>query len=224
MSRKVLLLVGSPRGKRSTSYSVGSYLLNKLMEDGGVETESLNIQSSLREGGGMAMLESGIDEADIVILAFPLYVDSLPAAVIRMMERIAGRERTREQTLAVIVNCGFPEARHNDTAVEIARKFAEEADFSWAGALAFGQGGTISGRPVDGFGGLTRNLLEALDLAARALREGKSIPEEAVELARKQFIPHALYVKMGALGWNAEARKNKSQKRLYDKPYQKKDI
>lgn len=223
MSAKALLLVGSPRGKRSTSYSAGSYLLDKLKGEEGVETESLNIQASLKGREGQENLLARIDEADIVILASPLYVDSLPAAVIRLMEMIGARERMKEQTFAVIVNCGFPEPSHNDTAVAIVRRFALEAGFNWAGAIAFGQGGVVGARPLNEHGGPTQWISKALALAAQALRESREIPEEARELLRKPFIPKALYVKFGDLGWKAEARKNKVQKKLYDRPYQRED-
>lgn len=42
-----------------------------------------------------------------------------------------------------IVNSGFPEAFHNDTALAILRRFAAETGFQWAGGLALGGGGTI---------------------------------------------------------------------------------
>ncbi len=228
MSRKALLLVGSPRDKRSTSYSVGSYLMDKLKgeeggEEEGFETGYAHIQASLKEREGKEGLLASIDEADVLILAFPLYVDSLPAAVIRLMEIMGARKRAKEQTLAAIVNCGFPETSHNDTAVAIVREFARQAGFNWAGAIAFGQGGVVAARPLNEHGGPTQVISKALALAAQALRESRQIPEEARELLRKPFIPKTLYVRVGDIGWKLEARKNKAQKKLYDKPYQRKD-
>ena len=82
-----LLLIGSPRGKKSTSHSLGSYLLD-LLGAKGMETQNMNIQMSLKTEEGKKKLLFLTDRSDIIILAFPLYVDTLPAPVIEMMELI----------------------------------------------------------------------------------------------------------------------------------------
>jgi hypothetical protein len=93
-----------------------------------------------------------VDAADIVILAFPLYVDGLPYLVTQAFEQIAAHRANETDVwlplFLAIANCGFPEAAHNATALAICRQFADKAGFAWAGGLALGEGGAISGRSL----------------------------------------------------------------------------
>ena len=141
-----LLLVGSPRGKKSTSESLGNYLLEQLREMG-LETEKIWIYPSIKSQEKSSDLISAVDRFDTVIFASPLYVDSLPAPVTETMELIVNHRKTtkmtKKQQLLAISNCGFPEAHHNDTALAIYRLFATESGFEWAGGLALGMGAAM---------------------------------------------------------------------------------
>lgn len=90
--KKALLLVGSPRAGKSTSESLGTYLLDRL-RDKEMETDVLRVCPSISSESGIKELYSATDAADILILAFPLYVDSLPAATTRALELIAEHRR-----------------------------------------------------------------------------------------------------------------------------------
>jgi hypothetical protein len=74
---------------------------------------------------------------DPVSLAYPLYVDSLPAPVTEALERIAVYRpvtgRANGQRLVAVANCGFPEAEHNRAPLSICQQFARQAGFDWAG-------------------------------------------------------------------------------------------
>lgn len=221
--KQVLLLIGSPRPSRSTSESLGTYLLNRLHENG-IETETLIIHRSLKSDEQQEALLSATDRADLIILAFPLYVDSLPALVIKTLELIAKRRQTRQiskkQGLLCIVNNGFPEAHQNDTALAICRRFAREAKFEWSGGLALGGGGAIDGKPLVSLRGMVRNVRKSLDLTADALIEDKPVPQEAVELMAKPLIPAWIYRMVGSFGWKRQAKKHGAHKKLDDRPYQ----
>ncbi len=220
--RRALLLVGSPRAE-STSESLGTYLLDRLGERG-FEGETIRVRAALRSEERKVELLRAVDESDLVVFAFPLYYDALPAAVTRALEYIskvrkAGGAATGPQ-LAVIVNNGFPEASQNEIALAICRRFAQETGFEWAGGLALGGGGSVGGKPLKELGGRVRNAMEALDLAATALADGRPIPQEAVELIAKQSVPGWLYRLFGNLGWLLQARKNGILRRLRARPYE----
>lgn len=221
--RRALLLVGSPRTRKSTSNSLGGYLFEQLGARD-VQTETIYIHTSLRSPERMQALFKAVVAADLVLLAFPLYVDSLPAPLIEALERIAaqraGQERTHPQRLAVIVNCGFPEAHHNDPALAICATFAQQAGFDWAGSLALGAGeGIVHGAPLSELGGQAYSLKQALDMAAEALLVGKSIPQAAVDLMARPVIPGWLYRAIGVFGWREQARRFGAQKTLKRQPY-----
>jgi multimeric flavodoxin WrbA len=221
--KRSLLLVGSPRGPRSTSESLGAYLLDRLRQRGW-ETDKGRIGPALKSEKGLADLLRALDDADLLIVAFPLYVDSLPAPVIRFMELVADRRKSRQepkrQRFLAIANNGFPEADQNDTALAICRRFALETGLEWVGGLALGMGGVVSGRALSDLGGMVRNVTKALDLTAGALADGERVPAEAVELMARPLMPIWMYTFMGNVGWIYQARKHGVRRRLKDRPYQ----
>jgi NAD(P)H-dependent FMN reductase len=209
--KKVLLIVGSPKGKNSTSESLGLYLLDRLRESG-MTTEVEYIYPAVRKENNLDKLVIATDCADLIVLSFPLYVDSIPAGTIRALEAIAEHRKSAPvsgQKFAAICQSGFPEALHNKIAVEICRLFARDADMEWMGALTLGGGGVVSGKPLKEAGGMVRNVIKALDLAAADLATGSSISEEARSVMSQPLMPKWLYMSMGNLGWYIQAAQNK---------------
>ncbi len=91
-SIKVLLLTGSPKAANSTSASLGNYLIDKLTNKG-LQTEKLHVcRSMLTENGKMRFLEA-VENADVIVLSFPVYIDSLPAGVVEAFELMAGNRK-----------------------------------------------------------------------------------------------------------------------------------
>ena len=221
--QNALLLVGSakPAGQ-STSEALGSYLAQKLAERD-IAVTTLHVARAMRTEERTAALLAAVDAADIVILAFPLYVDGLPYLVTQALEQIAahraGEADIRCPLFLAIANCGFPEAQHNETALAISEQFAAEAGLRWAGGLALGEGGAVNGQPLAKTGGMVRNVVAALDLAAAALAAGKPVPTEAVSLMARPFIPASAYMLMGDLGWVMQARRNRVVTRLAARPF-----
>lgn len=222
MNQKVLLIIGSAKKASSTSESIGTYLLEQLKAKG-FETEHLFCHRVYLKDRTCKELLAAVADADIIVLASPLYVDSLPSMVIRCLELIAKERKskavTKLQRLVAILNCGFPESHHNNTAISICRCFAKEAKVEWAGGLALGGGEAINGKPLFKVKGMARNVIKSLELSALALAEGKSIPAEAIDLMAKPLIPGRLYTLIGNIGWRRRAKKHNGSKHLHDQPY-----
>ena len=221
-NENVLLLVGSPKNSSSTSAALGDYLTLRL-EELGLSIEKEYIYKLIRKEEGQKKILSIVDNTDLIILAFPLYVDCLPAGVIETLELIANHRKLMNNPkkigFVVLINCGFPEAEQNNTAIAICKIFAREVGFEWKGALSLGMGPAIEGKPVEERGGMVRNLKKGYNLAAKALAEGKIIPEEAYELVTKRFIAKSLYTKIGNLGWKKQAKKFGVREIIEAKPY-----
>lgn len=217
----VLILIGSPKGRNSASFRLGSKLAEGLREHGAAVSEGI-VPHELRSEEGTVQLLEAVDASDLVVLAFPLYVDSLPAPLTRLLERIAGRRDcitpAGTPRLAVIVQCGFPESHQCDTAVGICRLFSERTGMRWAGALAMGMGGSL-GEDFKKLPGGGRNILRALDMASQSLANGGDIPEEATTLFAKPLMPRWMYLMVGNLGWRIQMRKNKARRPLDYRPY-----
>lgn len=221
--QRVLLLVGSAKRPRSTSESLGNYLLERL-GNRGFATQKLFLYRAMGSADGCKALLAEVDHADILILAFPLFVDSLPALVIRTLEAIAQHRQTdgnlRKARVLAIVNSGFPEAHQNDTALAICRRFAKEVGFDWAGGLALGGGETIDGQSLTSVKLLARNVIRALDLTADSLARRETAPQEAVSLMAKPLLPTWLYILLGEIRWRWRSRKHHVEHQLDARPYE----
>lgn len=219
MSRHILLLIGSAKKEQSNSQSLGTYLIEKLQQKG-FEAETLFVRSAVKETDKFI---GAIERADIIVLASPLYVDSLPYSVVRSMEQVAEHRKNlksdKKQLFATIINCGFPEAHQNNTAIAICRRFAEEAGFGWAGGLGLGGGEAIGGKPLAKLGFMVRNVMKSLDIAAQDLADGKPISEKAVQLMAKPLMPRWFYCLIGDIMTRKHAKEHGVYKKLSDCPY-----
>jgi hypothetical protein len=217
--RKALLLVGSPKPRRSSSLSLGEHLVDDLAARGW-DTETIKLRQVMDDPDRLCAAAAG---AEVVVLAYPLYVFGLPAPVVLGLERLAearsqaegGPERPR---LVAIVNCGFPEHAHNDLSLEMCRLFAAQAGWHWSGGLSLGGGGVIDGNPLRERGPLTRSVRKALELTAAALDAGRDVPAEAVALMAKPMMPPRVYRWVANYGWRHEARANGIAGRLDERP------
>lgn len=220
--KTVLLLVGSPFGFRSASSSLGSYLMDRLIEKG-YTANKVHIHKSMKSQEGIEELLHLVGISDLVVLTFPLYIDSLPAPAIKAMEIInKHREEaadTRQQKFIAISNSGFPEANQNLVALDICRCFAQRSGFEWAGGLALGMGPVIRRKPLNGLRGMVRNVKKALDVTALALSEGRAIPEEAMNHMTRSILPRRLYMWMGNRRWKYDAKKSGASDRIREKPH-----
>ncbi len=216
---QALLLVGSPKtGSGSTSAVLGDHVLGGLAARGWV-AERLKLAPDLVTRAGQERLFQAAEKADLIILAFPLYIDSLPFLATLALEHLAGRPLAGKG-LAALVNNGFPEARQNELAVAICARFAAASGMAWAGSLALGAGEALSsGLPLHPRHGLARppvtHVVKALDLAVEALAAGRPVPAEASALVDRSPIPglpFGLWVRlfrfMGERGSRSQARAN----------------
>jgi hypothetical protein len=268
-TRRVLLLVGSAKAAgRSTSEALARYLAARF-ERGGAAASLLPVNRSRRPAED-ARLVAAVDDADLLMVVTPLYVDSLPYLVTRSLETLARHELTwgsaphpgsvacgdrcaprrsvagapcapepvmrmpraiqnsrvepqsgpkGRRRLAALINCGFPEAVHCDTALAILECFARRVEFEWAGGLALGGGASIDGRSLELRGGMTRNVRVGLDEAADALLRGEPIPPSAVAQLAKPMIPARLYTGIASLGWRWQALRHGVHRQLGERPY-----
>ena len=177
-------------------------------------------------------LFSSIERSDILILTFPLYVDSLPSLVTKVLEMISEHresiENPRKHQFVAISNNGFPEARQNDTALAICHRFAEQTGMQWAGGLGVGGGEGIGfmakifgGKPLEKLGFISRKERKSLDLITEFLTASGKNSQEVMELRTNRPMPTWMYILVGTIfEWRRKAKKNKVWNRIYDRPYQ----
>ena len=188
---RVALIAGSLKRERSSSAMLGEYLCEHLRANG-MATETFWLADVADGAARWDDCLRTVRRAHLVVLAFPVYADSLPAIVIEACERIAADPGALER-LAVVICAGNPEARHCAIAEAQCHRFCEACGASWCGALAMGEGDTIAGRPLGSLGWLQRRTRRALRFAAVALAEGGKVPEHARALMATPVLPVRLY-------------------------------
>jgi hypothetical protein len=234
LSKRALLIIGSPKTNRpSTSSVLGDYLLGRLAGHGW-ETESLTLRASLNREEGQAELLRSVDRAGLILLVFPLYADALPFLVTKALEVMAAGRRAASQPspkrLLAVVNSGFPETHQNSLALAICQEFAAQTGIAWSGGLALGGGGIVGSKPLTESkrsGPPVLHIIRALDLTAAALAQGQPAPPEAMKLMARNPIPMMpfalwrwIYMRLGGKGFEREAARNGIPKdRLLDQPY-----
>jgi len=196
MSGDALVLIGSPKGiGKSASNRVSSVLTEPLEAAGWSVTRLWLYDASEDE------ILTSIARADLVILSCPLYVDSLPAPVIRFMGFIAekrgsGPVEGEAPRFVSLLNCGFVEPKQNETAQRICRRFAARARFEWYGAISLGCAGLMR-----------RRIKRGLIRAGEALSRGFPVPPEVKRLTKKPIMPRLVYVLGGNIAWRRMAAK-----------------
>jgi hypothetical protein len=216
-----LLLIGSPKPKESSSESLGTYLFEELAARG-VKTQTIKLVKALHSAEATDELRAAVAASDLIVLSFPLYVDSLPAPTILALERISvWRAEAAGPRSAFVAICqsGFPEVEQNKIAIEICHNFADAAGFEWAGGLILAAGGMVGGQPLRKIKGMMRFAVSALDVTAGALAAGKPVPEEAVALMAKPAIPKIGYRFMANWGWRSQLKKEAGGTPLDARPY-----
>lgn len=237
---RALLIVGSPKIKSpSTSGVLGGYLLERLRERGW-KTESVTLTAGLRQEKGKQDLVSLVDHADLVLLAFPLYIDALPFLVTKALEVIAAYtpavHESPPQRLFVLANNGFPEADQNTLALAICRHFAAQCGMRWEGGLAIGAGEALSsGQSLTSknrSGPPVKHVIRSLDITAAALAEGRPLPPEAGVMMSRSPIPllpfaawRWIFVKAGTWQWQRKAAVHGIRKEnISAQPYAEREV
>ncbi|MCK4848520.1 MAG: hypothetical protein KAT16_05830, partial [Candidatus Heimdallarchaeota archaeon] len=145
-----------------------------------------------------------------------------PSPVIQMMEYVAKKRTENKEKVhqfMVLINCGFPEALHNYTAIDICHCFSDECAFNWLGGFSLGGGPVFNGKALTEVGRLSKNARKSLDIIATSIGNAKPIPIEAKELMAKSMIPARVYAFMGNIGWKRQAKGFEVHKKIKNRPY-----
>lgn len=139
--QKIVFLNGSPRFKNSTSAYLMSIIKDHLV--GEFQLEQYHI-ASLRTEDQLSQALSTLAQADTILLAFPLYVDSLPSHLISFLQKWEHYNKNHStlptQKLFVLANNGFIEGEQNRVALNIIQHFSTRAGIEWGAGVGIGGG------------------------------------------------------------------------------------
>lgn len=127
---RILLLNGSPKNKDSASEKYLEILYRHLDQNYYIEEEMMIYKESIVKK---------INDADIIVIASPLYADSFPSHVITFFSKISDANLS-DKLLYVIMNCGFLEGIHNIVAFKIIKNYCKCHGIKYMGGLGIGGG------------------------------------------------------------------------------------
>jgi FMN-dependent NADH-azoreductase len=231
---RLMLCNGSPRGKGSNTT-----ILLKHFIDGFTAAKGNSVEYAyLNNVKSHAAAAAQCSEADAVIIAFPLYADSMPAIVKDFIETLgAGRKKRKKQgnrgsvapeknpPMGFIVQSGFPEAIHSRYVEKYLEKLALRMGSRYIGTVIRGGVEGIQVKPEY----LNRRLFMAFASLGRHFGVTKEFhPITAKKLAGRDRmtafgrVALRLFMATGLnnIYWNMQMKKNGAFERSFDRPYQ----
>ncbi|GFZ32311.1 hypothetical protein CSC2_28370 [Clostridium zeae] len=130
---KICFINGSPRGKNSASKNLIDELC-KITSNAIKETNHISLNNKFDY--------EVVTDSDAIVIAFPLYVDTLPSSVIEFLEdlELFARNTTKHPKVYAIVNCGFFEGFQTKNAMVLLENFCLKTGFIWRFGIGIGAG------------------------------------------------------------------------------------
>jgi len=184
----VLLIQGSPRGRRANTASILAFLAAELAA-GGARSETYAVSARGPGPEDLDRLPAQLAAADAVVLAAPVYLDTVPAATQRLFESLSAHGPGPALPLYGIAHSGYFEPVHKLCELRTMRLFCEAVSWSWRGGVGFGGTSPIEGRPLAELGSLTRRLRAGLHAVAADIAAGRPLSEKTVALCSRPPLP-----------------------------------
>lgn len=137
---KIALINGSPKVKESASISVLKDLKSYI------DKENTFLEYSFNNPELKIEYTTEMLECDVLIFAFPLYVDGIPSHMLHCLIKLEQFFKTvekKEIMVYALINCGFYEAKQNSLAIEMMQHWCKKAGLKWGQGLAIGAGGML---------------------------------------------------------------------------------
>lgn len=201
----VILLNCSFRGQKSNS----NYFLGLLEQQLAGDCERIQ----LAQTKDFEEIYHKFVNADVVVLAMPLYADSVPAQVVELMERMYERKSEELKGLRIyaITNLGFYESRQMEHELAIVKNWCAKMEMVYGGSLAIGAGemmGGLSYVPLDQ--GPNKEMGEGMKKLAACIKE-RTVMEDIY--TEPTGFSRNMYLFAAQMSWAPQARKNGLKKR-----------
>ncbi|MBW6465373.1 MAG: NAD(P)H-dependent oxidoreductase [Brevefilum sp.] len=177
---------GSPRGKSGNTAILLESLVEGIESTGTVEI----VWFHLNDVRDRESAPKAFRTADVVVLGFPLYTDSMPGLTKAFIESLAPFEGLEDNPrLAFLVQSGFPEAQHSRFVERYLQKLAQRLNAPYAGTVIKGGCEGVRLRPQEMNQALFKQLCElGVDLA----QGGKFDQARLENLAKPEHYPRFL--------------------------------
>jgi len=216
---KLTVYNGSPRGKSSNTRILLEHFLEGFLTAEG-NTYELAYLVRVKESADFIKL---FQEAEQVLLVFPLYTDAMPAIVkafIESIEPLCGRSNNPD--IAFIVQGGLPEATHARYVGRYLKKLSKRLGCKYRGTVTKGGIEGIQEQPAM----MTRKLFKSFYELGKAYGQRGEFDEQMIrDLAQPERLSRFKFWLLRFSGhrlfWNPQLKKNKAFAERFAKPYTK---
>ena len=158
-------------------------------------------------------------EADTVLFVFPLYVDSLPAPLLKlltMLEKEAHHHPVKNTRVYAVCHSGFYDAHQNKDALDTVSHFCKRMNFQWQYGLGIGAGVFLgSPNPSLSKGPAAPVNKTVKDMAGHIAKNANPVDNVFITPA----MPRNMYFFFGNLGWAYSAWSNKVLGKIRAEPF-----
>ena len=197
---RTILLIGSMRAEDGNSAKLARQLGAQLH----TEHEIIPLKRYI---ANIPELLAILQDAESIVLCTPLYVDGLPAQVIRFMENAQFDSLWTAKKVYVLANMGLYESSQLINLFSAVRQWCGKMNADYCGGLGVSAGeliGTLMQYTPFRLGP-TRIVSKGMDKLAEAIRQG--IKTEDI-FAEPFCFPRSLYIEIANTNWNRTAKKN----------------
>ena len=235
----IVAINGSPKPKDSVS----GMLIDQMEAITGSPIQTYQATKLIRDTNNSGAL-ADILTADTLLVVFPLYVDSLPAPLIKTLTLIEEALTKRREAATVspqqtvvttatamvttkvyaVCNCGFYEPEHTRLALEMLEHFSARAGLLWGFGVGIGCGGFIYSKRKHLDKRSTAKIYAALSTLGKSLQAGDQIGNLGDEAEKPNLfvtatMPRAFYNFGGNIVWRQWAREYQQEKNLLAQPH-----
>jgi len=218
---KLTIYNGSPKGQKSNT----KVLLDQFTK-GFLENEDNSIEELyLNRFKNQDQFVESFEKAEQILLAFPLYHDSVPANVKLFIESLEPLSSKKSNPpIGYIVQSGFSEAIHSRFVEKYLTKLTKRLNSEYLGSIIKGGVEGVKIKP----GWMTKKLFESFYTLGKIYGETGRFDEKIItQLAKpEKLTPGTIffYKIMDKLGmtnfyWNSLLKKNDAFEKRFDTPY-----
>jgi hypothetical protein len=154
-----------------------------------------------------------IISCDVIVLGFPLFVDSVPSHTLKMLmelEKTIKQEQAQELIMYTIANNGFYEGKQNHIALEIIKNWCEHSGVKFGGGIGQGAGEMIGQTRQYP---LNKGPLNNLGRALQAMTIKMELKEQFEIIYLSPYFPKFLWKYSAVQYWHSLAKKNGLKKK-----------
>ena len=141
--------------------------------------------------------------SDVILFAFPLYVDSPSSITLSFLDYIYDNNiDLSNKKVYVICNCGFREGEQNNTAINIMKRWCEKVGATYASSIMIGAGEIVG---KDKFKFISKKALKDINKFANIIKS-KEITDDII--TTMDLFNNKMYCYAANMSWNKKGKKN----------------